>query len=194
VRLVTACTVTVRHHRLASGQTRRVIRGRGRRRRRGPARGARSPRQVAARRRSGGHDALRARPGPGTARRWPTGRSRPGTWRRPAQRRPRRPARRSAHAVGLADGGGRRSRRGRPGRSRHWSGASAAGGASRWAAAGMGDDEQAGTAVRRGHGLGYPHDRGEPCLLHLHPAHSPDHHQPDKPALCRGPASGTRLG
>jgi Polyketide cyclase / dehydrase and lipid transport len=35
---------------------------------------------------------------------------------------------------------------------------------------------------RRGPGIlgvadpGYPYDRGEPCLLHLHPAHSPDHH------------------
>jgi hypothetical protein len=32
-----------------------------------------------------------------------------------------------------------------------------------------------------------PHDRREPCLLHLGPAHSPHHHQPVKPALCRGP-------
>ncbi len=54
----------------------------------------------------------------------------------------------------------------------------------------MGDDEQAGTAVRTGHGLGYPHDRWEPCLLHVYPGHSSDHHQPDKPALCRGPACG----
>src|SRR5829696_9855294 len=38
-------------------------------------------------------------------------------------------------------------------RLRHWSGASAAGTASRWAIAAMGDDEQAGTAVRSGHGL-----------------------------------------
>ena len=29
----------------------------------------------------------------------------------------------------------------------------------------------------------HPHDRQRPCLLHFHPAHSPDHHQPDKPAL-----------
>jgi catechol 2,3-dioxygenase-like lactoylglutathione lyase family enzyme len=56
-------------------------------------------------------------------------------------------------------------------RLRHWSGASAAGAASRWVTAGMGDDEQAGTAVRSGHGLGYPHDRREPCLLHIHPAY-----------------------
>jgi len=52
----------------------------------------------------------------------------------------------------------------------------------------MGDDEQAGTAIRTGHGFRHPHDRGEPCLLHIYPAHSLDHHQPDKPALCRGPA------
>src|SRR5215207_2864916 len=51
----------------------------------------------------------------------------------------------------------------------------------------MGDDEAAGTAVRIGHGLRHPHDRREPCLLHIHPANSPHHHQPDKPALCRGP-------
>jgi hypothetical protein len=60
----------------------------------------------------------------------------------------------------------------------------------------MGDDEQAGTAVRTGHGLGYPHDRGEPCL----PAHppgslTPSTHQLDKPALCRGPGQqGVRFG
>ncbi len=29
---------------------------------------------------------------------------------------------------------------------------------------GDGDDEGAGTAVRSGHGLRHPHDRGEPCL------------------------------
>ena len=29
---------------------------------------------------------------------------------------------------------------------------------------------------------------GNPCLLHIHPADSPDHHQLDKSALCRGPA------
>jgi hypothetical protein len=63
-------------------------------------------------------------------------------------------------------------------RMRHWSGASAVG-ATAWAAAGMGDDGQAGTAVRSGHGLRHPHDRRRPCLLHIHPAHSPDHHQPD---------------
>jgi hypothetical protein len=56
-----------------------------------------------------------------------------------------------------------------PSRLRHWSGASAAGGASRWVAVGMGDDERAGTAVRTGHGLGYLHDRGEPCPLHIYP-------------------------
>jgi hypothetical protein len=28
---------------------------------------------------------------------------------------------------------------------------------------------------------------GEPCLPLIHSAHSPDHRQPDKPALCRGP-------
>jgi len=33
----------------------------------------------------------------------------------------------------------------------------------------VGNGEQAGTAVRTGHGLGYPHDRWEPCLLHIHP-------------------------
>ena len=59
--------------------------------------------------------------------------------------------------------------------------------ASRWATAGMGDDEGAGTAVRSGHGIRHPHDRRQPCLPLIHPAHSPVHHQPDKPALCRGP-------
>jgi hypothetical protein len=33
-----------------------------------------------------------------------------------------------------------------------------------------------------------PHDRWGPCLLPIHPADSPDHYQPDKPAPCRGPA------
>jgi hypothetical protein len=49
-------------------------------------------------------------------------------------------------------------------RLRHWSLASAAG-ATAWAAAGIGDDEQAGKAVRSGHGIRHPHDRWWPCLL-----------------------------
>jgi hypothetical protein len=71
---------------VAAGQpARRRWRGRGRRGRFGPARGARWPRRVAARRRSAGRGAPRARPAPGRARRRPTRRSRPGNWRRPAR-------------------------------------------------------------------------------------------------------------
>jgi hypothetical protein len=40
-----------------------------------------------------------------------------------------------------------------------------------------GDDEQTGTAVRTGHGLGYPHDRGKPCL----PPHPPGSLTPSSP-------------
>src|SRR4030095_10384419 len=36
-------------------------------------------------------------------------------------------------------------------------------------AAGMGDDDGAGTAVRSGHGLRYPHDRRAPCLPYVQP-------------------------
>jgi hypothetical protein len=39
-----------------------------------------------------------------------------------------------------------------------------------------------------GRGSLTPDDRGEPCPLHSHPARSPNHHQPDKPALFRGSA------
>ena len=46
----------------------------------------------------------------------------------------------------------------------------------------MGDDEQAGTAVRSGHGIGHPHDHPELCLPFIHPARTPDYHQSDKPA------------
>jgi hypothetical protein len=52
----------------------------------------------------------------------------------------------------------------------------------------MGDDERAGTAVRSGHGLRYPHDRRWPCLLHLYSTYALDRRQPVKPALCRSPA------
>jgi hypothetical protein len=72
-------------------------------------------------------------------------------------------------------------------RLRHWSPASAAvwprGRRRGW---GM-MSRQAGTAVRSGHGLRHPHDRRWSCLLHINPAHSPDHRQPDKPALLPEP-------
>src|SRR5215211_1182737 len=45
----------------------------------------------------------------------------------------------------------------------------------------MGDDERAGTAVRTGHGLGYPHDRWEPCLP-PHPPGSPTRPSPTRQA------------
>jgi hypothetical protein len=35
---------------------------------------------------------------------------------------------------------------------------------------------------------------GEPFLLHTYPAHSPDYHQQDKRALCRGPAVSSGVG
>src|SRR6266511_5273494 len=36
--------------------------------------------------------------------------------------------------------------------------------------AAMGDDVEAGTVVRSGHGLRYPHDRREPCLSYIQPS------------------------
>ena len=141
--------------------------------RRGPARGARSPRRVAARRRSTGGGAPRARPAPAGRVSGPLadrGQG-PGAGQHRAGRHGQHRAQRMPSAAPLswvgelgevveqaaALGGCQRGGRGR-----------------RWAAAGMGDDGGAGTAVRSGHGLRHPHDRREPCLLHIQPAHSPD--------------------
>jgi hypothetical protein len=69
-------------------------------------------------------------------------------------------------------------------------GRSAAGTSSRWAPAGMGMME--GQARSSGLLMGFDnHLIARSCACpFIHPAHSPDYHQPDKPAQCRGPATG----
>jgi hypothetical protein len=66
-------------------------------------------------------------------------------------------------------------------------GRSAAGTSSRWAPAGMGMME--GQARSSGLLMGFDnHLIARSCACpFIHPAHSPDYHQPDKPAQCRGP-------
>jgi hypothetical protein len=136
-----------------------------------------------------GRGVPRARPGPARARRRPTRQSRPGTWRRPAPRRPPRPTPCQARAVGRGAVVGRRSWRGGQagcgtGRVPARRAQPAAGQPQEWA-------RMRRQARRSGRVMSFdnPHDRREPCLLHLAPAHSPHHHQPVKPELCRGPAS-----
>jgi hypothetical protein len=177
---------------MAAGRpAKRRWRGRGRRGRRGRTRGARSPRRVAARRRSTGRSGSRARPGPDRARRWPTRRWRPGSSRRPAPRRPRRRAPQPVGAVSHA-GGGSAIRARQPSRLRHWSGASAAGGASPWVAVGWGVMSR--QARRSGLVMGLDaymiaESRAAP---HLPRPHYPTTTNETKPAQRRGPVGGGR--
>jgi hypothetical protein len=114
-------------------------------------------------------DQRRSRPWPSWQANPPANRAKRGLgqgiviWRRPARRRPRRPAPSPACAVGHAGGGvgdlGEAAEQATALVGRKRSGRSQL----------LGNSEDGGCGAGRrggpeGHGLGYPHDRGEPCL------------------------------